>query len=90
MCKKYSMLTPEFKREVQKSFRSFNRDMVWYVCEVVNESFMMKYPHIHETTHTKKEYVRLYFQYLWRWIADNGDQDYTKALESLDNWLCKK
>jgi hypothetical protein len=83
-------ISPEKKSQIKSILGRLDLDYIWYVCETVNYWFSMDYPQISEAGKPRREYCRLYCQFLWRHIADNEDIDYSNAITNLVNMILGK
>ena len=78
------------KRQIELILGRMDLDYIWYACETINFWFSIQYPQISEAGKPRREYCRLYCQFLWRHIADNEDVDYSNAITNLINMILVK
>lgn len=83
--KNQNYISPEIKKKFWALLCTLSDDYIFYACGAVNGWFKITYPQIGEVTCPRREYCRLYCQYLWRQIADHDEVDHSEAILNLVN-----
>ena len=82
---KQNYISPKTKKKFQTLLGKLSNDYIFYTCGAVNGWFKISYPQIGEVSCPRREYCRLYCQYLWRQIADQDEIDHSEAILNLIN-----